>query len=187
MKKIDAWMLAGFLGLLGAGCGAPANDSQPAGIDAEQRIKTTVVTFLPGGQREIFTYYATPQQIELEEQQLLDAQRRLEEGEELAAIVPTSCSSPTSVWAYDVPGAGKYQGYARCCLGNDSDPEFSQAYIADVCAFPEMASLRSHGRGGLYGDQNDCQVEFGYNKIIMYLACNSPVNWIGIYGPGMPH
>ena len=52
MKKVDAWMLAGFLGLLGAGCGAPANDSEPAGIGAEQRIKTTVVKLNPSGQHE---------------------------------------------------------------------------------------------------------------------------------------
>jgi len=88
MKKVDAWMLAGFLGLLGAGCGAPANDSEPAGIGAEQRIKTTVVKLNPSGQHEISTYYATPEQIELEEQQLVDAKRREEEAQELAVIVP---------------------------------------------------------------------------------------------------
>ena len=53
-----------------------------------------MVKLQPDGQHEISTYYATPAQIELEEQQLLDAQRRQEEGQTLEAIVPASCSSP---------------------------------------------------------------------------------------------
>jgi hypothetical protein len=184
MKKIDAWMLAGFLGLFGAGCGAPANDSQPPAIDAEQRIKTTVVKLNPSGQHEISTYYATPEQVELEEQQLLDAKRREEEGRELAVIVPGSCSSSRSVWAYDIEGGGKYPGYGRCCLENDSflPGDLSSAYIADVCGFPYMASLRSHAFGGFYGDSNDCQYSFRTYTTIMGFDCNYPVDWIVIRG-----
>jgi len=181
MKKSDVWMLGGFMGLLGAGCGAPANDSPPAGSDPRQLVKTTVVNFKAGGEREISTYYATPEQIELEEQQLVEANRRREEGGELEVIIPSSCNTSWSVWLYDIPGAGKYSGYSRCCVTSNNIAQTAQAYVNDVCGFPYAESLRAYGWGGSYGNENDCQREYSNHDLLMSLDCPD-TDWISISG-----
>ena len=91
------------------------------------------------------------------------------------------------MWAYDIEGAGKWPGYARCCLDN-TGCQISQAFINDVCGFPYMASMRSHSLGGWYGNQNDCQQEFGVNNAILGFDCYA-VDWIAMHGHTgcMPH
>jgi hypothetical protein len=176
MRKIDEWMLCGVLGLIAAGCGSAGHDLEGAPSDPQQLTKTTVVRIKKNGERETKTYFATPEQIEAEEQQRLAAMDRIEQ--RLAPdIIETSCSDGNSVWAYDATGAGSQPG-PRCCLISE-DQTSAWAYVEDVCGFTYMMSLRSGNIPGAYEASTlDCRVHFPKRTRLTTLGCDPATDWI---------
>jgi hypothetical protein len=174
MKDMHPWMLCGFLGLIGVGCGG--TDIDPAGGESQRLIKVTSATLARDGKSEITTVYAPTTTIDALKQRRRDAARQADEGLPLEeALAPDlgvgNCNSIESLWVFDEHGADLNAGNLCCLVGLPPDGAQWDS-IANVCAFPLMLSLWSGSISGYYeSTTRDCRANYSKYTQLPVLGC----------------